>query len=119
MCDDTRQGELDVLNQPAEVETGASLKSLLSVSLLLLGFVGVENLGQQGDVRLALLLYESGLVQMFLGNRVFLLFPHLNLFLRLTLSEVPRPLLHLRLNRKHCSDCLRLRLHADSDSGSA
>lgn len=44
---------------------------------------------------MALLLYEAGLVQLFLAGGGLLLLPHLDFLLCLTLSEVPRPLLHL------------------------
>lgn len=50
---------------------------------------------------MALLLYEAGLVQVLLGNGVFpLLLLHLDLLLRLTLSEVPRPVVHLKETNK-------------------
>lgn len=77
-----------------------SMKTVLSNSQSdesLLWFIGVENLGQQRDIWLALLLYEAGLRHVLLGNGVILLFfLHLDFVLRLTLSEVPRPLVHLR-----------------------
>lgn len=89
-------------------------RSSWSISLLSLWRFGVENFGQKRDIRLALLLHEAGLVQVLLQNRVLLpLLLHLDLLLRLALSEVPRLLFHLTMTNSFRAN-VRLCLSRDN-----